>query len=367
MIPGFIEHFINDTSFPLLSSFFIGLATAISPCTFAANVAAVSYIAHNADKPSRALLTGIFFSIGRIVAYFALGAVMISAGKVIGDLARGTQTHGNLIMGPVLIVIGLWFAGLFEVDFSVGQGLIQRFGRKLSSKGYLGALILGGLFAFAFCPYSGMLFFGILIPLTISSSGGIMFPIIFGLGVNVPVLIFTVFLYFSTTKARSFGKALTSSWRYLGKAIGWIILATGCYYLGPYVDNHFGITFGFYITLVFLTLFLAGAYYLRSYRTRRNVVLAKEAADEVSVSSALIQKKRPSELISLKESDDRDVEKVLDTFVEKLSNADTENFFALKREFSQIEKMLLEQGKISDMGDKIDICITSLANLLEKL
>ena len=45
--------------------------------------------------------------------------------------------------------------------------------------GYFDALLLGLLFALAFCPYSGVLYFGMLIPLTVSSSSGLYLPVIF--------------------------------------------------------------------------------------------------------------------------------------------------------------------------------------------
>lgn len=54
----------------------------------------------------------------------------------------------------------------------------------------LGAFFLGAVFALAFCPYSGFLYFGTLIPLTMShpASWSWLMPILFGLGDALPVL-----------------------------------------------------------------------------------------------------------------------------------------------------------------------------------
>ncbi len=370
MIPEFIEQIANNTNMPFISSFFIGLATAISPCTFAANVAAISYIAHDANNPSKALYAGFLFSIGRIVTYFVIGAIMISAGQVVGSFARDTQTYGNMVIGPVLIFIGLWFAGLFEFDISFGSNLTQRFSASLSSKGGIGALLLGMLFAFAFCPYSGMLFFGLLMPLAISSSSGIVFPIIFGIGVNVPVIIFAILLYVSMTKARMFGKALTSSWTYLGKIIGWIIVATGCYYVGPYMELHWGIHNGFYILLSIFTIILVGKYYYLRTKTDEGILVEQAFSsriEEKSIKEDASSKEVHHTSFSSHITENKSIEKELELFFLKLANASPEDYFSLKREFDVLEESLIKEGILDHKLDEVRECRIILMHLLDSL
>ena len=51
-------------------------------------------------------------------------------------------------------------------------------------------MLLGVIFALAFCPYSGVLYFGMLMPLTISSSEGLLLPLVFAIATGIPVIIF---------------------------------------------------------------------------------------------------------------------------------------------------------------------------------
>ena len=52
----------------------------------------------------------------------------------------------------------------------------------------IGAFLLGVAFAFAFCPTLFLLFFGLLIPLSLSAKGGVLFPAIFAFGMTLPLL-----------------------------------------------------------------------------------------------------------------------------------------------------------------------------------
>ena len=65
----------------------------------------------------------------------------------------------------------------------------DKLSEKFQGKGLLGSFLIGAIFALAFCPYSGALYFGMLIPMTISSVDGLFLPIVFALGTGLPVLI----------------------------------------------------------------------------------------------------------------------------------------------------------------------------------
>lgn len=248
---GIVDTLAFETTIPIISAFFIGIATSIAPCTFATNVAAISYIAHFVESPKKAFRTALSFTFGRMATYIVLGIIMISAGRVVGSLARDTQSYGNLLMGPVLILIGLAFAGAFSFDFSFGNGTISKVMPALTKKGLAGSFALGALFALAFCPYSGMLFFGMLIPMALNSSYGVALPGLFGVGVSMPVLIFSILIYHSASRARSFGKVITSSWRYVGRAIGLVILTVGCYTIAPYLAQWYGVDHAFWLLSLF--------------------------------------------------------------------------------------------------------------------
>ena len=62
---------------------------------------------------------------------------------------------------------------------------------------FWGVLLLGIVFALAFCPYSGVLYFGMLIPMTVSSVSGLYLPAVFALATGIPVIIFAWLIAFS--------------------------------------------------------------------------------------------------------------------------------------------------------------------------
>ena len=268
MAIGFIDQLAFNTSIPLISAFFIGIATAIAPCAFATNVAAISYLAHHMNRPGKALRAGLFFTFGRMLTYLAIGMVMILTGQVLGGLARGMQSYGNLLMGPLLIVMGLVFSGVFSINFSTGSSLVSYASNKFSNRGNLGAFVMGAVFGLAFCPYSGMLFFGLLIPLSLESTYGVFLPALFGVGVSLPVLAFVFLLYFSASRARSFGQAVNKSWPIIGRSIGIVMIIIGCYYVTPYITDRYAISHAFAIMSIFL-LSIVGLILVRSVSTQR--------------------------------------------------------------------------------------------------
>ena len=268
---SFVEQLAFESTISFVSALFIGIATAIAPCTFATNVAAISYIAHYVDNPNKALMTAISFTLGRMITYVSLGLVMISAGRVVGSIARDTQSYGNLIIGPLLIIIGFAFTGAFSMNISFGNNNIQKYMPSLAKRGLVGPFIIGSLFALAFCPYSGMLFFGLLIPLSLSSSHGVVLPGIFGIGVSIPVIIFSALIYVSASRARNFGRWISTSWTVIGKALGLSIIVVGCYSIAPYLEEWGNVSYAFELAT---TLFCCTALYLLL-----NAAPANEIAD----------------------------------------------------------------------------------------
>jgi len=260
----FIEQLAFSSSMPLISAFFIGLATAISPCAFAANVAAIGYISRNIDNPLKSLRSGIMFTLGRTVTYMAIGMVMIIAGRVIGSLARDTQTYSNIIIGPILLLIGLVFMGVISFNMAPDAGIISRAMKWFNNKGEAGAFLMGAVFAFAFCPYSGLMFFGLLIPLALGSSYGMILPGIFGIGVSIPVLIFVGLLYFSASRARNYGRFISSIWPAASILIGTALIIVGTYYISPYIESRVDITYVFEL-LCAMILSFSGLVLLRRH------------------------------------------------------------------------------------------------------
>lgn len=71
----------------------------------------------------------------------------------------------------------------------IAKGFTDKRKVLLSGLLYTLAFLLGVIFALAFCPYSGVLYFGSLIPMTIASPDGLYLPLVFAFGTGLPVLL----------------------------------------------------------------------------------------------------------------------------------------------------------------------------------
>ena len=191
-----INNLIDAYNIPVLTAFLIGILTSISPCPLATNVTAIAYISKDIKTPKHTLLNGLFYTLGRGVSYTIL-ATFIYFGLSSFEISRIFQGWGDKVLGPVLILIGLVMFGVIKLNFTSRNQRVEEIKEHLASKGYFGSLLLGMLFALAFCPYSGVLFFGVLTPLILKSSEGLLLPPIFALGTGLPVIIFSFLIAFS--------------------------------------------------------------------------------------------------------------------------------------------------------------------------
>ncbi len=212
------------------SAFWLGVLTSISPCPLAANVAAISYLTREVDRPRRVLLAGVLYSLGRVITYVVLGVLIAGSLMSIPKVAFFLQTRMNQILGPVLLLAGAILLGWVRPGFG-GVSASEETASRLKSLGYAGAVLLGLLFAMSFCPVSAGLFFGSLIPLSLQQGAPVALPVAYGLGTGLPVLGFALALALGIKGlSRLFEKTSQfASW--LGKLTGWVFLLVGFYYL----------------------------------------------------------------------------------------------------------------------------------------
>ncbi len=169
------------------TALWLGLLTSISPCPLATNLAAVSFISKEVKHPWRTIVTGLLYALGRSLAYMLLAALIIRGLLEVPVLAVFLQNAMNRIMGPLLVLVGLFLLGLIRVP-SFGSGLSVRLGERVSRMGMAGALLLGAVFALSFCPVSAALFFGSMIPMSIEHHSVLTIPLAYGVGTGLPVL-----------------------------------------------------------------------------------------------------------------------------------------------------------------------------------
>ena len=221
---------MSTSSFPLIAAFFIGLMTALSPCPLATNITAIAYISKKIGDGKKTLLTGIVYTLGRMFTYVLLASLIVYIGVNVQVISLFLQKYGERILGPLLIIMSLIMLNIIKLPSFKSGERINKIKEKLSEKGYLGSFLLGVLFALAFCPFSAVLFFGMLIPLALKYSDGILIPSVFALATGLPVIIFAFILTFSVSKlGKIMGKVQTFE-KYMRYAIAIIFLIVGAYY-----------------------------------------------------------------------------------------------------------------------------------------
>ena len=226
-----LQALLDNSSAPIITAFLLGLITAISPCPLATNIAAIGFISKDIENRRRIFINGILYTFGRIIAYTFLGIILISIlkeGASVFGIQKNIGKWGELLIGPLLLIIGLFM--LFGHKLNMPQFGFGGNGEGLARKGGWGALLLGVLFAMAFCPTSGVFYFGMLIPMSVTASGGWLLPVLFAVTTALPVLAVAWVLAFSVEKIGEFYGNLRTVQKWLNIIVGGIFITVGIYY-----------------------------------------------------------------------------------------------------------------------------------------
>lgn len=227
----FLQQILDNSNVPLITAFILGLLTAVSPCPLATNITAIGYISRDIDSGKRILWNGILYTAGRILAYTLLGAILIfilRSGEDIFFIQKGVSKWGEMLIAPAMILMGLFM--LWGDKLPLGK---FGFSGRIQSeriKGVWGSLLLGLLFAMAFCPTSAVLYFGMLIPLSVQSSGGYLLPMIFALATGLPVIIVAWILAYSVAGIGKFYDRMRTFQKWFNIVVAILFIAVGIYY-----------------------------------------------------------------------------------------------------------------------------------------
>lgn len=212
-----------------MSALWLGVMTSISPCPLATNIAAVSFLGRKVQSARQMLLAGACYTLGRMVTYVSVGAVVVWGMLSIPTVSTFLQKYMNKILGPLLILAGMLVLGLIALSFS-GSIAVERTQRRAEKGGLFSAGLLGIIFALSFCPISAALFFGGLVPLALEHHSYVLLPALYGVGTALPVLAFAALVALG---ARFVGVAfnrLTQIEKWARRITGTIFIVVGVYY-----------------------------------------------------------------------------------------------------------------------------------------
>lgn len=225
-----LQNILDTTQFPLLSAFLLGIMTAISPCPLATNITATAYISKSLENRRTVFLNGIMYTLGRTFSYTALGLILILGASKF-HVAKFLQSNGEKYIGILLLLIGIVMLDVVQLGRFSLQNITQQFTEKLKVNSLWGSFVLGAIFALAFCPYSGALYFGMLIPLAVASSWGISLPIVFALATGLPVVIIAYLVAFSLSSIGNFYNRIKKVEFWFRRVVAILFIAGGIYFI----------------------------------------------------------------------------------------------------------------------------------------
>ena len=225
---AFLTELYASAPGPLISALLLGLLIAIAPCPMTINITAMGYIGKDITRPRKVFSNGAFYALGIICAYSGL-ALVLYLGADQFKVSTVFQQYSEYFIGPLLLLIGLYMLGIFRMDFPGFNRLATRFQNRKSYRAW-DSFLLGFIFALAFCPYSGMLYFAMLIPLIITTnSPWLSLP--FSLSAGIPVVIFAWLLAFTVSGVARVFNRLKSFEFWFRKVLALMFIGIGTYYI----------------------------------------------------------------------------------------------------------------------------------------
>ncbi|MBP6871447.1 MAG: sulfite exporter TauE/SafE family protein [Bacteroidales bacterium] len=225
----FLQSILDNSQYAVLTAFILGLMTAISPCPLATNISAIGFISRDLVDRRKVFLNGLVYTLGRVISYTGL-AVIIYFGASKMDVAAIFQGWGEKLLGPILIIIGLLMLDIIKIKFPGFSRLSEKIGE--GSKGsYWSTLLLGMVFALAFCPYSGVIYFVMLIPMSIASASGLYLPAVFAVATGLPVIIFAWLLAYAVGNVGKLYNQIKTFELWFRRVVAVIFIGVGIYYV----------------------------------------------------------------------------------------------------------------------------------------
>lgn len=227
---SYLQDIVESSEWPVITAFALGLLTALSPCPLATNIASVAFVSKNISGKFDSLANGLLYALGRMAAYSVLGISIVAVLRTGGDvynLERVAVKGGEAILPFFMIFCGI--AVIFIRKIKLPSFSFGHLSEKIKSD-KLGSFILGFIFALTFCPASAFLFFGMLIPLSLTAESGMFLPAAFGAATALPVVLLAVAISFGIGKIGAIYGRLSSLERFLRIIVGLTFAAIGLYY-----------------------------------------------------------------------------------------------------------------------------------------
>ena len=233
--------FIQNTTSPILAAFLLGLLFSFDACPMLANIAAISYISRDLTNKKRLIIKCLYFALGKILMLVVLSSALIfliKSGSKILDLGQFFLKYWETILISFLITFGLLLLFAHKISWLKIAFSAEKL-EKNAKKDNFGVFILGTVLSLAFCPTNAVLFFGILIPLSVSVSYGFFtLPFVFALTTVLPVILIMLIMIFSIKNIDKFYKIADKYSKIAIKVTGILLILAALFLLGEHFLFH---------------------------------------------------------------------------------------------------------------------------------
>ncbi len=195
-------------SLPILFAFLLGIVGALAPCQISGNVSAMTLYGTKSMKDKISWSDTLWYLMGKVTAFSMLGLIVFLLGQEFQRQLPIFFEPMRQLLGPVLIFVGLYMLGILQLTFRFRTMPSIFRGKKT------GPFLLGFSFSLGFCPTMFLLFFLLLMPAAVQSTGGVFLPALFAVGTALPFLLMMGIIWFldlggsAVRKSRKIGEAV---------------------------------------------------------------------------------------------------------------------------------------------------------------
>ena len=211
---------MNEFIMASLTCVLAGIMTTFHPCPLTTNIASVSMLIGWSGRGRKKGPTFFLFIFGYLFTYLLLAIVLSSGALSVPSISYLLQVTINYFMGPALILIGMLLADLMNLN-RIYKGRILLNIRSANWTGFY-AFPFGAMIALSFCPATAAIFFGILVPLSVSHGQHFLFPLLYAFGASIPLITISALMNRGVSLSKN-----TLLVKYLPKVSGWILIIIG--------------------------------------------------------------------------------------------------------------------------------------------